>query len=466
MSMDTAAGFLSGRRSAGDAGASYMAIPHVVTSTSLGGMPRSSPWRSGPPLPVDPSALSPEPPPPPSARSAGGGPRAKSADGSVDDLRMKISALLDQPESSMWAQAIHYFLIVAIIVSTLGVIIETMPEYSAHPAFFPLEMCINALFTVEFALRLYACDSLRAFATNGYNIIDFLAIFPGYVDVLLLLTQEEQDENTGLYHVHKAAGSMRTLRMIRVVRLVRVFRVMRVAKVARHSRLLSILFAVFRKVSQSGLIVVLMLMSFVTVLSASFIYLFESELCESTGLHCMGPSAFVSIPASFWWAVATLTTVGYGDMVPHTSPGRVVGALTAVAGVIIVAIGVALVSINFREVFIEEKARADFRLRGGMAAAPDPRQEEQEILKLLSNFDQKSNALLSKLRSVTASQEDCGAEFAPMLDMLSSHSEALSSDVRVFLGRVLCGGEEEGGGEGAQVAKLRSHGSAMSGFDG
>jgi len=237
---------------------------------------------------------------------------------------------------------VHYFLIAAILTSTFGVIIETMPEYSSNPGFFPLEMCINALFTVEFALRLYACDSLKQFATNSFNIIDFLAIFPGYVDVLILLAEDSGQGNSEMQHVHRAAGSMRTLRMIRMVRLVRVFRVMRVAKVARHSKLLSILFAVFRKVSSSGLVVVLMLMTFVTVLSASFIYLFESELCEETGAHCFGPSAFVSIPASFWWAIATLTTVGYGDMVPHTVAGKLIGALTAVAGVIIIAIGIFL----------------------------------------------------------------------------------------------------------------------------
>ncbi|CAE8639322.1 unnamed protein product, partial [Polarella glacialis] len=180
-----------------------------------------------------------------------------------DTCRAKIHDLLDNPESSVAAQAIHYFLMLVIITSTVGVIIETMPEFQSNPVFMPAEMCITALFTTEFALRLYACDSLQAFASNGFNIIDFLAIFPGYVELLIMLLRPGRgNPESAMAGIDKAANSMRTLRMIRIVRLVRVFRVLRVAKFARHSKLLSVIFIVFIKVSQSGLAVVLMLMCF------------------------------------------------------------------------------------------------------------------------------------------------------------------------------------------------------------
>merc|ERR1719284_1018082 len=100
---------------------------------------------------------------------------------------------------------------------------------------------------------------------------------------------------------------MNALRMIRLVRLMRVFRVMRIAKVARHSEMLTLVFAVIRRVSQSGLVVILMVMCFMMVLSASLVYQFEADASDeqsgSGGAQDL-PSAFVSIPASFWWAIA------------------------------------------------------------------------------------------------------------------------------------------------------------------
>jgi len=227
--------------------------------------------------------------------------------------------------------------------------------------------------------------------------------------------------------------------MIRVIRLVRVFRVMRLAKVARHSQLLSMIVAVMIKVTQSGLVVVLMLMCFAMVLSASLVYLSESENCEETGVHCAGPSAFASIPASFWWAIATLTTVGYGDMVPHTLAGKAIGGLTAVAGVMVVAIGVAVVSISFKECYTEEKAKLDRRRHGGAGARQGARQQNfRDIEELVRGFDQSSSALLAKLRSVAARQDEATAQqLGVMLDMLASHRSVLTADVQVFVSRAL-----------------------------
>ncbi|CAE7243657.1 Kcna6 [Symbiodinium natans] len=109
-------------------------------------------------------------------------------------------------------------------------------------------MCFTALFTAEFALRLYACDSIAEFATNGFNIIDFLAVFPGYLSLLGVMLRQDAHQNHSFAHIGQATRSMRSLRMVRVVRMVRVFRVMRVCKVARHSEALAVTFMVFLKV--------------------------------------------------------------------------------------------------------------------------------------------------------------------------------------------------------------------------
>eukprot|EP00439_Symbiodinium_sp_Y106_P076323 s31_g15.t1 len=175
-----------------------------------------------------------------------------------------VRDLMENPDSGAAAQAFHYFIMVVIVVSTFCVIVETVPEVSGNPIFLPAEMCFTALFTAEFALRLYACESVAEFATNGFNIIDFLAVFPGYLSLLGVMLRQDTHQKHSFAHIGQATRSMRSLRMVRVVRMVRVFRVMRVCKVARHSEALAVTFMVFLKVSQSGLAVVLMLMGFAT----------------------------------------------------------------------------------------------------------------------------------------------------------------------------------------------------------
>merc|ERR1719329_818945 len=191
------------------------------------------------------------------------------------------------------------------------------------------------------------------------------------------------------------------------------------------------------RVSQSGMVVILMLMGFAMVLSASLIYLFESEHCEDTGVDCTGPSAFESIPSAFWWSIATLTTVGYGDMVPHTVAGKVIGGLTSVLGVIIVAIGIALVTINFRECYTEERARADNQRRGltakrGDSEARQQKREQDEIDRLKEEFDTCSKELLQKLKQVRTDDR-----VLPMLQALEKHTVSFSGDVQDFVKHLL-----------------------------
>merc|ERR1712217_26922 len=123
---------------------------------------------------------------------------------------------------------------------------------------------------------------------------------------------------------------------------------------------------------------------------------------------------------------------GYGDMVPQTSAGKVIGGLTAVGGAIVVSIGIALVSINFHECFIEEKVRAEAKKRVGPAWPESRRKEEQEMDQALAEFDQSSALLLKKLRGITLRQQE-GLQLTAMLDVLASHTNSLSADVRVLV---------------------------------
>lgn len=343
----------------------------------------------------------------------------------------RVRNLMENPSSGMAAQVFHYFIMVVILVSTLCVIIETVPEVSGNPIFLPAEMCFTALFTAEFALRLYACDSVAEFATNTFNIIDFLAVFPGYLSLLgVMLRQDDQQQS--LAHFGKATKSMRSLRMIRIVRLVRVFRVMRICKVARHSEILFLTFMVFLKVSQAGLFLVLMLIGFAMIVSSSLVYLFESDLCDQSGLGCAGPGAFSSIPASFWWAISTLTTVGYGDIVPQSTAGKVIGATTAVVGLLVVSIAISLVSLNFKQTFLEEKAKLAIQNRHRRRNFRDGKDIDEK----LQNFEERSQDLLNYIDSLSEKQE-AKAQLQAMLGILKSHRDSLIHDVGAFKSQIL-----------------------------
>jgi len=346
--------------------------------------------------------------------------------------------MLERPESSPAAQVLNGFLVGAILASSTCAIVESVPEMrdSYGSLCFSAEMFFTVLFTVEFALRLHAYDSLRGFVSNCFNIIDMVAIFPGLLQLVIMLLRisESDDVDEKL----TAASSQRTAHIIQVVRFVRVCRVLRIAKAARHSQMLTSIIAVFVEVFRSGLAVVLMLLCFTTLLSASLVFLFESDSCGASGDTCDGAAAdFESIPAAFWWAVSTLTTVGYGDAVPQTIAGKVVGIVTAITGMMILAVGIALVSINFRDVSAQQHARAGRRRCGGAAGPESRAKDAQEVESLLGDLHWRNIELAQKLRALVSRQDEkSSAQLLAMLDMLGQHTDILSTDVRVFMRRL------------------------------
>jgi len=195
------------------------------------------------------------------------------------------------------------------------VVVQTVPSLRENPIFVWLEGVTTLLFTVEFALRFVACESVEAFVTNGFNLADLLAIFPGYLELARLRWKRELSLDA------IPASPMLTLRIIRLMRI------LRLVKVVRHSKLLTICVTVLHKTWDSGVAVVVALLLFLVVVSASLLYLVESDRCEELGVSCVG---FDSIPAACWFSIMTLTKVGYGDQIPRTTGGKIIAGLMAV----------------------------------------------------------------------------------------------------------------------------------------
>lgn len=227
--------------------------------------------------------------------------------------------------SDLLVKVVDVFLIALIVVNVIVVVLESIEHLSiAHgPVFHAFDLISVVIFSLEYLLRLWtAVESddpkfhhpvwgrLR-WATSPMAIVDLLSVLPFYLGIVV-----EVD-----------------LRAIRVLRVLRVF------KLGRYSMAMNVMAAVARQEARS-IGAVLFVMVVILVLTSSLIYLFE---------HRVQPHVFSDIPTAMWWAVVTLTTLGYGDMVPVTPLGRILGGLTAILGVGMIALPAGVLASGFSE---------------------------------------------------------------------------------------------------------------------
>jgi voltage-gated potassium channel len=219
-----------------------------------------------------------------------------------------------------------YFLTVLILINVIAVMLETVDELSSQYSlvFEIIEVFSVIVFTIEYILRLWTCNlSPRfkhpitgriKFAFTPMALIDLLAILPFYLPMLLPLD-------------------------LRFVRSLRLFRLFRLFKMARYSESLRTVLNVTRS-RKEELAISLFVVIVLLVFASSFIYYAEHEA---------QPEAFPSIPASMWWGVTTLTTVGYGDVYPITYVGRIFGAIIAILGIGMFALPTGILASGFSE---------------------------------------------------------------------------------------------------------------------
>ena len=202
-------------------------------------------------------------------------------------------------------------LIATILLSVVVVSAETVTSVRARigPQLRTAEWIITILFTIEYVLRLLCVERPRAYARSFYGIIDLLAVLPTYVSVIWPGTQ--------------------ALVVVRVLRLLRIFRVLKLVQFVSEARTLRrALVASSRKI-----FVFLFVVLTVVIIVGATMYLIE------------GPSrGFSSIPVSIYWAVVTLTTVGYGDIAPQTALGQLLSAFVMILGYGIIAVPTGIVT--------------------------------------------------------------------------------------------------------------------------
>ncbi|XP_036855413.2 voltage-gated potassium channel KCNC2 isoform X3 [Manis javanica] len=266
-------------------------------------------------------------------------------------LQPRMWALFEDPYSSRAARFIAFASLFFILVSITTFCLETHEafntvknktepvingtsvvlqyEIETDPALMYVEGVCVVWFTFEFLVRIVFSPNKLEFVKNLLNIIDFVAILPFYLEVGL----------SGLSS--KAAKDV--LGFLRVVRFVRILRIF---KLTRHFVGLRVLGHTLRASTNEFLLLIIFLALGVLIFATMIYY------AERVGAQPNDPSAsehtqFKNIPIGFWWAVVTMTTLGYGDMYPKTWSGMLVGALCALAGVLTIAMPVPVIVNNF-----------------------------------------------------------------------------------------------------------------------
>ncbi|XP_072509798.1 potassium voltage-gated channel subfamily A member 5 [Notamacropus eugenii] len=311
-----------------------------------------------------------------------------------NEFQRQVWLIFEYPESSGSARGIAIVSVLVILISIITFCLETLPEFRderevlhhpplpqqppAHPQsanasrgggqelhllpqgptvapmmprtladpFFIVETTCVVWFTFELLVRFFACPSKAEFSRNIMNIIDVVAIFPYFITLGTELA-EQQPGGVGGGSSSNGQQAM-SLAILRVIRLVRVFRIF---KLSRHSKGLQILGKTLQaSMRELGLLIFFLFIG--VILFSSAVYFAEADNQDT---H------FSSIPDAFWWAVVTMTTVGYGDMRPVTVGGKIVGSLCAIAGVLTIALPVPVIVSNFnyfyhRETDNEERA--------------------------------------------------------------------------------------------------------------
>jgi len=271
-------------------------------------------------------------------------------------FRRWLNTLFDDtaPQSAA-SRLFNAALALLIIVNVTAVIVESVePIHRQNPEiFWWIETVATAVFAAEYVLRVWASVDLHGgrFAHPLWGRLRYMRSFFALVDLLAVLPAI-----LGLL----GADDLRVLRLLRLLRML---------KLTRHSTVFSLLWAVFREEARS-IAAVLFIVALTLVMSASLLYMLENEA---------QPTVFSSIPAAMWWAVETLTTVGYGDMVPVTAAGKIIGGVVSVVGIGTLALFSGLITVSFMDQL--RLRREQFRrvLEHRLAAGPLSRDEIRSI---------------------------------------------------------------------------------------
>ncbi|KAL3101268.1 hypothetical protein niasHT_028024 [Heterodera trifolii] len=249
-------------------------------------------------------------------------------------VRLILWTFLENPRSSAAAKVLSVVSASFVLLSLAGLILSSMKEFQINDGMMspvlPLqlaEICCMLFFTLEYLLRFAVIPHKWSFVKQPLNIIDLFTIVPFLLEACLPLLGVNDVE------LRNFRGALIVIRVLRLARVARIF------KLARYSIGLRAFGETMRKSAAELSMLGMFLLTGIMLFSTA-IYFFERDEPNSK---------FYSIPSAWWWCVATMTTVGYGDLVPVTTGGKVVAAIASVCGIIVLAFPISMIIDKFAE---------------------------------------------------------------------------------------------------------------------
>ncbi|MFT4525438.1 MAG: voltage-gated potassium channel [Bacteroidia bacterium] len=204
-----------------------------------------------------------------------------------------------------WGKGFDVILLYAILASVAIVLLESVKEIRGtyQQSFYIAEWVFTILFSLEYLMRLWVANKSKDYALSFFGIIDLLSIIPTYLSLILVGSQY--------------------LLILRIFRLLRVFRILKLVRYLRSAQVL----VDSMKASKEKIVIFLGAVVILATMLGTIMYMIEG-----------GENGFNSIPRSIYWAIVTLTTVGYGDISPATALGQFVAAIVMILGYSIIAV--------------------------------------------------------------------------------------------------------------------------------
>ncbi len=241
-------------------------------------------------------------------------------------IKKRVFEIISKAEDGDRVSAVFDWCIMGLIaLSVLTIILESFASiYNQwHPVFHVLEVITVIVFTVEYLLRIWTADLL--YPESKHPRLRYCFSFMAVIDLLAIV------------HLYLPVFFVADLRFLRMMRLFRLFRLLRVFKLGRYFEAFQVIVRVIRE-SGPQLVMSVVICFFVILFSAIVMYTVE---------HPVQPEQFPNVISSLWWAMCTLTTVGYGDVYPITAVGRLFASFISLVGIGIIAIPTGIIAAGF-----------------------------------------------------------------------------------------------------------------------